>query len=171
MAESAAVLIPPLGDQREGKPMRTVFTAGAILCFVTMPSLVRAAEPIATADGEAPGTGIEVRELKVGGGAVTLKFVLKNGSDKPIDIYHMMDASDGGSVDAIYLVDVPGKKKYLVVRDSDSHCLCSRKIPDSLKPNDSVALWAKFPAPPDSVQKIGVVVPHFTPMDDVPISH
>ena len=29
---------------------------------------------------------------------------------------------------------------------------------------------AKFPAPPDSVQKIGVVVPHFIPMDDVPIS-
>jgi hypothetical protein len=34
----------------------------------------------------------------------------------------------------------------------------------------SVVLWAKFPAPPDSVTKIGVVMPHFVPMDDVPIS-
>jgi hypothetical protein len=30
--------------------------------------------------------------------------------------------------------------------------------------------WARFPAPPDNVVKIGVVVPHFVPLDDVPLS-
>ena len=147
--------------------MRAIALAiGAAFCAGS----AMAAEPIASADGEAPGTTLEVRELKLSGGALTLKFVLKNESDKPFGIYHLMDASDGGSVDAIYLLDAPGKKKYLAVKDSDGHCVCSRKIADSLDPNASVALWAKFPAPPDSVQKIGVVVPHFTPMDDVPIS-
>jgi hypothetical protein len=29
---------------------------------------------------------------------------------------------------------------------------------------------AKFPAPPDDVQKIGAAIPHFLPLDDVPLS-
>jgi hypothetical protein len=37
-------------------------------------------------------------------------------------------------------------------------------------PKLNTKLWAKFHAPPDGVQKIGVVVPHFIPTDDVPIS-
>ena len=31
-------------------------------------------------------------------------------------------------------------------------------------------LYAKFPAPPGDVEKITVEIPHFIPMDDVPIS-
>ena len=81
-----------------------------------------------------------------------------------------MISAEGATVDGIFLVDVPGKKKYLVVRDSENHCLCSRGIERNLGPNASLAFWAKFPVPPDSVQKIGIVVPHFAPMDDVPIS-
>ena len=43
-------------------------------------------------------------------------------------------------------------------------------VPKDLKPGERVNLWSKFPAPPEDVQKISVVVPHFGPMDDVPIS-
>jgi hypothetical protein len=148
--------------------MRAIIAAFACNCLISAVSL--AAEPIATTDGETPGLSVQVQELKLVSGALMLKFTLKNGSDQAVDLYSTMSGSEGQSVDGIYLIDVPGKKKYLVVKDSDSHCLCSRDINRNLAPNTSEAFWAKFPPPPDSVQKIGIVVPHFIPMDDVPIS-
>jgi hypothetical protein len=129
-----------------------------------------AAEPIASTDGEAPGVRLEVQDLKVVGGIATLRFTVVNDSEKPLGNSAMMDPSGGEfqTVDGIYLVDPANKKKYLVVRDSDKHCLCSRNL-SAFEPKSRANLWAKFPAPPDSVQKIGVVVPHFIPLDDVPI--
>jgi hypothetical protein len=148
--------------------MRAIIAALACSCLVSAASL--AAGPIATTDGETPGLSIQVQELKVVSGALMLEFTLKNGSDQAVDLYSTMSGSEGQSVDGIYLIDVPGKKKYFVVQDTDNHCLCSRDINRNVAPNGSEAFWAKFPAPPDSVQKIGIVVPHFIPMDDVPIS-
>jgi hypothetical protein len=128
-----------------------------------------AAEPIATADGEAPGERLEVQELKLASGALMLKFAIINDSDKDSRILGNISSADAWTADGAYLVDMPGKKKYLVVRDAENHCVCSRGLP-TLNAKSSVNLWAKFPAPPESVQKIGVIVPHFIPMDDVPIS-
>jgi hypothetical protein len=152
--------------------MRWMKTAAlATLCLVGAPAFVSAAEPVASTDGETSGLSIQVQELKlVSGGTLMLKFTIKNSSDKATDLFYTMHGTEGQTVDGIYLVDIPGKKKYLVVRDSENHCLCSRAIERNLAPNASAAFWAKFPAPPDSVQKIGIVVPHFIPMDDVPIS-
>ena len=99
----------------------------------------------------------------------TLKFTVTNDSDKDSRVLGSINSADAWTADGVYLVDVPGKKKYLVVRDTENHCVCSRELP-TLRPKSSANLWAKFSAPPDSVQKIGVVVRHFIPMDDVPIS-
>ena len=148
--------------------MRAIIAALAGIVLAAAPSL--AAEPVASADGETPGLSIQVQELKLVSGALMLKFTIKNDSDKAADVTNTMSGAEGATVDGIYLVDVPGKKKYLVVRDSEDHCLCSRSIQRNLVPSASLAFWAKFPVPPDSVQKIGIVVPHFIPMDDVPIS-
>jgi hypothetical protein len=151
--------------------MRWMKTAAlAALCLVGAPAFVSAAESLASTDGETPGLSIQVQELKLVSGALMLKFTIKNDSDKATDLNTLMYGSEGATVDGIYLIDVPGKKKYLVVRDSENHCLCSRAIERNLGPNATLAFWAKFPVPPDSVQKIGIVVPHFIPMDDVPIS-
>jgi hypothetical protein len=150
--------------------MRAIAPACVVLCLVGAPAMALAAEPIATTDGETPGTSIKVDQLKVVSGALMLKFTIENDSDKNVSLDYIMYSSEANSVDGIYLLDVPGKKKYLVVRDSDNRCLCSRSIASNLAPNTSAAYWAKFPTPPDSVQKIGIVVPHFIPMDDVPIS-
>ena len=72
-------------------------------------------------------------------------------------------------VGAVQLVDPVGKKKYFVARDAEGKCVCSRGIPD-VAPHSRLSLWAKFPAPPDDVQKISIVIPHFQPLDDVTIS-
>ena len=150
--------------------MSPIITAALTLaCFAGAPTLVSAAPPIATTDGEASGTRIEVQELKrVSGGTLMLRFVAINDSDQDIPNYLFQAQEGSHSVDGVYLLDLAGKKKYEVVRDADKHCICSHDIAP-VKPNSSLNLWAKFPAPPEGVEKIGVVVPHFIPMDDVPV--
>jgi hypothetical protein len=130
---------------------------------------------VASADGERPGTRVDVMELKrASGGTITLKMAFVNDSDKAIGFgYNFADPDhqirDHGSIGAVQLVDPVGKKKYFVARDSEGKCVCSTQIPD-VAPHSRVSLWAKFPAPPDDVQKISIVIPHFQPLDDVTIS-
>jgi len=128
---------------------------------------------LATSDGDKPGIRIEVVELKrTSGNTVNLKFAMINDSDQDMGFGYDFgegSTSDIGTVAGAHLVDAEGKKKYFVVRDTEGACLCSRGL-NSIKPKTRANLWAKFPAPPDDVQKITVVIPHFTPMDDVPVS-
>ena len=151
--------------------MRTVIAA-SILSLTWIAGAV-ASEAVATTDGEVAGTRIDVKDLKRGGdGTVMLRFTVFNDADKPLNLNELMkaDRTDGWhSVDGVYLLDSAGKKKYLVIRDSDQHCICSRNVAD-LPAKSSGNYWAKFPAPPDSVEKIGIVVPHFLPMDDVALA-
>ena len=137
------------------------------------PVAVLSSAAIASADGEQQGRRVEVTELKrLSGGTLSLKFTLINDSDELAfhDAYGEAGYSkDFGSIGGVALMDTVGKKKYLVVRDSDDACLCSRNIPNVAK-GSRLNLWAKFPAPPDDVKKISVSIPHFAPLDDVPIS-
>jgi hypothetical protein len=126
------------------------------------------AGPLATADGEAPGTQLQVTKFKRAGDSVILQFVLINNSDSSYDPNNLQ-SSNYRSVDGVYLVDLAGKKKYEVVRDSTGVGVCSQGVQE-IPSKSSANVWAKFPAPPDNVQKLGIVVPHFMPMDDVPLS-
>ena len=137
------------------------------------PQVTPAKPALATADGENPGARVEVQELKrVSGGTVMLRFVMINDGDKTLNVGYDFGAgstSDYGTVAGVHLIEPVGKKKYLVVRDSESKCDCSRGVKD-VAAKSRANLWARFPAPPDNVEKIGVVIPHFSPMDDVPLS-
>jgi hypothetical protein len=143
------------------------------LCVLGLPALALAADPIATADGEMAGMTVQVHELKVSNGTAMLRFTIINNGTANFSTYNLTDhdvkAPDDRSASGVYLVDAANQKKYLVMYDTASQCVCSRGIGD-IAPKSSVNLWAKFPAPPDSVKKIGVVVPHFQPIDDVPLS-
>lgn len=136
---------------------------------------VSATQSIAEADGETPGTKVQVQELKRSSNSLMLKFAIVNDSEKPVSFgYNFGDKSneikDFSSVGGVTLVDSVGKKKYFVVRDTENTCVCSSNLKD-IQPGSRMNLWAKFPIPPDDVKKISVVVPHFGPLDDVPISN
>jgi hypothetical protein len=141
------------------------------------PSAAAAAAPaaIASADGEKSGIRIEVTELKRSSGdTVSLKFVLVNDSDQELSISsaYLGDRSlneDYQSVGGVHLVDPVGKKKYMVVRDSERQCVCSNHV-QSMPAHSRTNLWAKYPAPPAGTTVVSIVVPHFSPMDDVPIA-
>jgi hypothetical protein len=130
---------------------------------------------IATADGEKAGTRVDITELKRSSdNTLTLKFVMVNDSDNRLGFgYDFGDKEneikDFASIGGVNLVDGAGKKKYFVVRDTENNCVCSRDLKD-IPPRGRTNLWAKFPAPPDDVQKISIVIPHFGPIDDAPIS-
>src|ERR1017187_10247991 len=131
---------------------------------------------IATADGETDGIKAEILDLKRdSGGTVTLKFTLVNNSKQDVGfVYGFGDdanfhITDFDSIGGVNLVDTVNKKKYMVARDSENHCLCSRGL-SGVGPATRKNLYAQFPAPPDDVQKINVVIPHFLPANDVPVS-
>jgi hypothetical protein len=151
-------------------------TAPAPTSTTTPAAAPSATTGIASADGEKPGTRVDVQELKRGsGGTVTLKMAFVNDADKKMGFgYDFADPDhhigDYDTIGGVQLVDPVGKKKYFVARDSGGKCVCSTKIQD-VDSHSRVSLWAKFPAPPDDVQKISIVIPHFQPLDDVTISH
>lgn len=123
---------------------------------------------LAKLESNTPGVRFEIYELKhTAGDTVTLKFALVNDSNQTLNHW---DIFSGNDVEDVVLVDIVGKKKYFVVKDEGGYCLCSRNIKD-VNPHSRANLWAKFPAPPEDVQKISVIIePNLTPIDDVPIS-
>jgi hypothetical protein len=118
-------------------------------------------------EGEKTGTKVVVRDLKRDeGGTVTLRFRVVTDRDEASGIYQLL----GGYLDdKVHLIDAAGKKKYLVVKDSSNKCECTA-IKGNVSKEDPVNLWAKFPAPPATVQKITVVVSGFEPIESVPIT-
>jgi hypothetical protein len=160
-----------MGAQLQAVRYHSWFVLGVLAML--LPAAASAAEPVASTDGEQPGIRLDVTELKrTSGDTVMLKFTIVNEADERLGVGHDFgdpnQSSDYGTVGGIHLVDAGNKKKYLVVRDSDGKCLCSADL-DDIEAGDSRALWAKFPAPPADVQQIGIVIPHFIPLDDVPI--
>lgn len=129
---------------------------------------------IASADGEKPGIRAEVTEFKrASGDTVNLKFTMINNSSDDLGFGYDFGASDmsikdHASVGGIHLLDPVNKKKYLVVRDAENDCLCSRNL-SKVEAGSRMPLWAKFPAPPPDVKALSIVIPHFPPMDDVPL--
>lgn len=107
---------------------------------------------------------------------MTLKFTIYNNSNAPLytgsrfkgDGYKEDGVGASRSFSAIHLIDGVSKKKYFVVADSEGACLCSAGV-DDIAAKTQVSLWANFPAPPENIQKITVEIPHFIPIDDVPI--
>jgi hypothetical protein len=129
---------------------------------------------LATADGETSGVTAVVHELKrTSGGTVSLKLSITNGGSEDVSFGYDFadpahDVADFGSIGGIQLIDEANRKKYFVVRDSAGKAVASQKI-STIKPGETRNLWARFPAPPPEVQKISIIIPHFSPMDDVTI--
>ena len=135
------------------------------LGLVTASASVSAQELVG--EGERAGTKIVVRGLKRDdGGTVTLRFQVVNDGDTSQPMYQLI----GNSLDGhAHLIDAANRKKYLVVKDSAGKCECS-PIRGNVDKGSPVNLWVKFPAPPDSVQKVTVVVDGFEPVKSVPLT-
>ncbi|MBX7467314.1 hypothetical protein K1Y80_14650 [Streptomyces sp. MAG02] len=118
---------------------------------------------LATVQGE---NGIEMSITSAKrdtGGFVTVEGVVKNNGK---DFYTMPDwqgdetelRNNGASMAGASLVDKAGKKRYLILRDTDGRCLCTKF--SGLGAGKDSTFFAQFPAPPGSTSEVDFQVPH-----------
>lgn len=127
----------------------------------------------AIASGDLPrGEKIDIVELRrTSGDTVTLKFKVHNTSNDELSLGTFGDGDwYNWNLAKVHLLDLTNKKKYFVLRDSESQPLTS-KGKTKLKPGEQLTLWAKFPAPPSSVTAITVEIPEALPFEDLPIGN
>ncbi|WP_338700001.1 hypothetical protein V2W30_25230 [Streptomyces sp. Q6] len=69
---------------------------------------------------------------------------------------------NGGSLAGASVVDQAGKKKYLVLRDTQGRCLCT-KFEGGVNQGKTVDWFAQFPAPPEETTSVQLQVPTMPP--------
>ncbi|HEV8713714.1 MAG TPA: hypothetical protein VGX03_12920 [Candidatus Binatia bacterium] len=120
------------------------------------------------------GVRVDILELKrTSGETVTLRFAVVNETKEKFDLQPVASDNPGFTfnVAKITLLDAPNKKKYLVMRDSEKNCVCSRGEYGGGRVEGGTRrlFWAKFQAPPANVEKITIEMPGTLPFEDLPI--
>ncbi|MER7551116.1 MULTISPECIES: hypothetical protein [Streptomyces] len=113
------------------------------------------------------GMVLVVNEVKRdSGGFLTIQGAITNEGDQArtttpwsgseVNIVNKNPNSVAGAT----LVDKMGKKRYYVLRDTDSRCLCTTSI-TSLAPGKTTPFFIQFPAPPQSTTEVDFSLPTF----------
>ncbi|WP_338896339.1 hypothetical protein WBG99_12100 [Streptomyces sp. TG1A-60] len=131
-------------------------------------------------ESEAPATESVLTEVKAGGltlkvtsatrdggGFVTVGGTVTNGTGKPwVGAEWRGDESElvknGGSIAGASLIDQTGKKKYLVLRDTEGRCLCTR-FTGGVGTGATTDWFAQFPAPPEGTTSVDFQVGSMPP--------
>lgn len=150
-----------------------VFSIAFLIFNPFSPGGAAMAQDVLFGEGQNPDVRVEIRDLKRGdGGVVTLRLRLVNGSSDLFEASCSMrepGANDScGTFSGVYLLDAANQQKYLIVRDANGVCVCSTI--DDVDPGQRMNIWATFPAPPEGVTDVTVVVTLFEPIEDVPIT-
>ena len=101
------------------------------------------------------------------GGFATVKGSLTNNGTSSFNAVgwrgdELAVAKSGASVAGAVLVDLAGKKRYYVLRDTDGICLCTTKLV-GIKPGETRPFFAQFPAPPASTTQVQFQLPTMPP--------
>ncbi|MFD5076179.1 hypothetical protein [Streptomyces sp. NPDC058371] len=101
------------------------------------------------------------------GGFVTVEGTVTNGGAKSWVAADWRGderelAGNGGSIAGASLIDPTGKKKYLILRDTEGRCLCTR-FTGGLQPGETTDWFAQFPAPPPATTKVNFQVGSMPP--------
>jgi hypothetical protein len=129
-----------------------------------------AASAIAVQESDVGGVDVALLEVKrASGDTVNVRWEYRNKTGTQKQLLQNYNPQELG--EESYLIDAVNRKKFLVVRDAESHAVSARHPGTrDVGPNETWTTWAKFPAPPESVTKISVYVPHAAPFEDVAIS-
>ncbi|MFE9820034.1 hypothetical protein [Streptomyces sp. NBC_00236] len=100
------------------------------------------------------------------GGFLTVQGQIKNEGDQSKNTAgwagseSAVVAKNPNSVAGATLVDKVGKKRYYVLRDTDSNCLCTTGILP-LQPGKETPVFMQFPAPPETSTEVDFTLPTF----------
>ncbi|MDD9378544.1 hypothetical protein M8Z33_18150 [Streptomyces sp. ZAF1911] len=97
-------------------------------------------------------------------GYVTVSGQIKNTGSKTFSNFGTLRGEERtaspGSVAGASLVDAVGKKRYLVLRDTEGRCACTTGLLN-IKGGESVAFFAQFPSPPATTTEVVFGLPTF----------
>ncbi|MEV7589038.1 hypothetical protein AB0O42_02060 [Streptomyces sp. NPDC089922] len=97
-------------------------------------------------------------------GYVTVNGQIKNTGSTPFSQIAALRGDEKNaspaSVAGASLVDSVGKKRYLVLRDTEGRCACTIGL-SIVKAGESVPFFAQFPAPPTSTTEVVFGLPTF----------
>jgi hypothetical protein len=125
---------------------------------------------IDSVDAEWSGVQTDLLEVRrMSDNTIRVRWRWRNTGDKEVALYAQQSFNLLHT--ETYLLDPANKKKLFVVTDAKGQAI-GTNIGDSfrVKPKESYAAWAKFPAPPANVEKITVVIAKTPPFEDVPIA-
>jgi outer membrane protein OmpA-like peptidoglycan-associated protein len=129
------------------------------------------AAAVATQEGESEGLVAEITSVqRTPGGFLTVTFRYRNTSARQFAFPHT------AAVQGAYFLDTGNRRKYDVLRTQKQVPLCSDSTElvgqsgEKLAPGSALALWAMFPAPPESTRSVSLHLPLAPPFADVVIS-
>ncbi|MGP8299403.1 hypothetical protein ACTPOK_16080 [Streptomyces inhibens] len=100
------------------------------------------------------------------GGFVTVKGTVTNHGTRAFNAIdwrsNETELRSRSSISGATLVDKAGKKRYLVLRDTNGECLCTTGL-SGLLPGASRPIFAQFPAPPAKVTEVDFQLPTLPP--------
>ena len=100
------------------------------------------------------------------GGFVTVNGTVTNRGSKVFNAVdwrsNESEMRSRSSISGATLVDKAGKKRYLVLRDTNGECLCTTAL-NAVMPGASRPLFAQFPAPPAKVTEVDFQLPTMPP--------
>ncbi|UQX02744.1 hypothetical protein [Streptomyces sp. RerS4] len=134
-------LAPSAGDKNSDPTVVLATVNGASGMTMVINSVQRDAGGFLTVNGQIKNAGSEVFA-----GTSAWRGIELKGS--------------GESVAGATLVDKAGKKRYYVLRDTESRCLCTTGI-SSVAAGQTVPFFAQFPAPPASTTEVEFSLPTF----------
>ncbi|MCX5122822.1 hypothetical protein [Streptomyces sp. NBC_00347] len=122
-------------------------------------------EVIATAQGPS-SLVLEINSaVRDQDGYVTVSGQIKNTGSEAISKLGALRGEERtaspGSVAGASLVDAVGKKRYLVLRDTEGRCACTTGLA-SISGKESIAFFAQFPSPPATTTEVVFGLPTFT---------
>lgn len=148
----------------------TVLVGLAVLAGAVLPRLAGAqAAAIQTQETNFPGISAEVVECRRKDGVLTIRLRVRNTGDKP----QRVTLISGRDYDKYYVT--AGSKKYFILRDTEKTPLAVAAdsgggLTPTIPQGGAYNFWAKYPAPPADVKKIGYITPLGAPFEDVPVT-
>ncbi len=135
------------------------------------------APPTVAVSGDLRGITVSVLSLiRNPGDTVTARFRVANTGNASFGVGPafidpvIVNPNLANDVGGMTLTDAPRNRKYLVLLDSRQKCICSDDLNRvEIAPGASIVIFAEFPAPPTSTRAVRVTLPHFPPIDGVPI--
>ncbi|MGH2820385.1 MAG: hypothetical protein ACRDJ5_07010 [Actinomycetota bacterium] len=114
---------------------------------------------------------LDILSIEVGEEALaTLNLTITNESN---GIFSAPDAWGSAVLESdfsgVYLIDEVNKQKYLPVLDEKDECVCS-EFGLAIEPGETRVAFVTFAPPPGDVSTLTVVVPHFGPQRDIPVT-